>query len=66
MPPIKERNCPSCKAGVVMGSEFFPFCSKRCQLLDLGAWASEKYVIKGKEAELEDEQRAEDKNDDLE
>jgi endogenous inhibitor of DNA gyrase (YacG/DUF329 family) len=49
-----------------MGSEFFPFCSKRCQLLDLGAWASEKYVIKGKEAELEDEQRAEDKNDDLE
>ena len=23
----------------------FPFCSERCKLLDLGAWASEKYVI---------------------
>lgn len=22
-----------------------PFCSERCQLLDLGAWASEEYVI---------------------
>jgi endogenous inhibitor of DNA gyrase (YacG/DUF329 family) len=24
-----------------------PFCSERCKLLDLGAWASEKYVIPG-------------------
>jgi endogenous inhibitor of DNA gyrase (YacG/DUF329 family) len=23
----------------------FPFCSERCQLLDLGNWASEKYVV---------------------
>ena len=23
----------------------FPFCSERCRLLDLGAWASEKYVV---------------------
>ncbi len=23
----------------------FPFCSERCRLLDLGNWASEKYVI---------------------
>jgi uncharacterized protein len=23
----------------------FPFCSERCKLLDLGAWANEKYVI---------------------
>ncbi len=41
---------------VALGAAFFPFCSKRCQLLDLGAWAAEKYVIKGKEAEIEDEQ----------
>ena len=26
-----------------------PFCSDRCKLLDLGAWASEKFIIKGKE-----------------
>ena len=23
----------------------FPFCSERCRLLDLGAWASERYVV---------------------
>ena len=23
----------------------FPFCRERCKLQDLGAWASEKYVI---------------------
>jgi len=23
----------------------FPFCSERCRLLDLGAWAAEKYVV---------------------
>ena len=45
---------------VAIGTSFFPFCSKRCQLLDLGAWAAEKYVIKGKEAEIEDEQRGTD------
>jgi len=22
-----------------------PFCSERCRLIDLGNWASEKYVI---------------------
>ena len=26
-----------------------PFCSDRCRLLDLGNWASEKYVIPGAE-----------------
>jgi len=57
MSPNKEYKCPCCKILVLAGAEFFPFCSKRCQLLDLGKWASEKYVIKGKEAEQEDEQR---------
>lgn len=28
-----------------MDSPLLPFCSERCQLLDLGDWASEKYVI---------------------
>jgi uncharacterized protein len=23
----------------------FPFCSQRCRLVDLGNWASEKYVV---------------------
>ncbi|BBM05913.1 hypothetical protein HAALTHF_39070n [Vreelandella aquamarina] len=27
-----------------------PFCSKRCQLLDLGAWAEESHRISGESA----------------
>ena len=37
--------CPICKKEVAAGSEFLPFCSERCKLIDLGNWASEKYVI---------------------
>jgi len=39
--------CPSCSKPVVWGAAatYKPFCSDRCRLLDLGAWASEKYAI---------------------
>ena len=38
--------CPNCKkVEVKLGDPDFPFCSERCRLIDLGAWASEKYVI---------------------
>lgn len=37
--------CPTCKKDVKPGDPDFPFCSERCKLLDLGAWASEKFVI---------------------
>jgi uncharacterized protein len=37
--------CPICKKDVDAGGDFFPFCSERCKLIDLGNWASEKYVI---------------------
>jgi len=37
--------CPICKKPVAMDDPFMPFCSERCQLLDLGNWASERYVI---------------------
>lgn len=40
-------NCPTCEAKVewVPESEYRPFCSKRCQLIDLGEWASESNTI---------------------
>jgi endogenous inhibitor of DNA gyrase (YacG/DUF329 family) len=28
-----------------MTDPLLPFCSERCKLIDLGNWASEKYVI---------------------
>ena len=37
--------CPICKKEVKPGDGEFPFCSERCRLIDLGNWASEKYVI---------------------
>jgi hypothetical protein len=37
--------CPICKQEVSPGDPFFPFCSERCKIIDLGNWASEKYVI---------------------
>jgi uncharacterized protein len=38
--------CPICKKTTDSDKDLeFPFCSERCRLLDLGAWASEKYVV---------------------
>ncbi|ABG41845.1 protein of unknown function DUF329 [Paraglaciecola sp. T6c] len=40
-------NCPSCKTSVEWheSSPFRPFCSKKCQLIDLGEWADEQKAI---------------------
>ena len=37
--------CPICKKEVEEGNPESPFCSERCRIIDLGNWASEKYVI---------------------
>ena len=39
--------CPSCGKSVewTPQSAWRPFCSERCKILDLGAWASESYRI---------------------
>ena len=37
--------CPICRTLVTRSSEDFPFCSDRCRTIDLGKWASGKYVI---------------------
>lgn len=47
-----ELPCPQCSARVVWSAEsaYRPFCSRRCQLLDLGAWADETHRIGGESA----------------
>jgi endogenous inhibitor of DNA gyrase (YacG/DUF329 family) len=41
-----EWKCPICRKPTdSQSSPDFPFCSERCRLLDLGNWASEKYVV---------------------
>ncbi len=37
--------CPTCKNESPAASPYAPFCSDRCRLIDLGNWASGKYVI---------------------
>jgi uncharacterized protein len=41
-----KHQCPICRKPVDSAiHRDFPFCSERCRLLDLGNWASEKYVV---------------------
>jgi len=37
--------CPICHKPVTPGDPEFPFCCERCRIVDLGNWASGKYVI---------------------
>jgi len=37
--------CPICKKPVNLKDPEAPFCSERCREIDLGNWATEKYVI---------------------
>ncbi|HZS04549.1 MAG TPA: DNA gyrase inhibitor YacG [Blastocatellia bacterium] len=38
--------CPVCRRETSWeGNEWRPFCSERCQQVDLGRWASEDYRI---------------------
>jgi uncharacterized protein len=49
-----EVNCPICKKTVAVGAEDFPFCSERCRLIDLGKWASGKYVVSSPVQDISD------------
>jgi endogenous inhibitor of DNA gyrase (YacG/DUF329 family) len=41
-----RHKCPICKTPTDSAVHAdFPFCSERCRLRDLGAWASEKYAV---------------------
>jgi uncharacterized protein len=37
--------CPICKKPVKLTDPEAPFCSGRCREIDLGNWATERYVI---------------------
>jgi len=41
--------CPTCKKPVPWSeaSRYRPFCSERCQQIDLGNWAAEQHRIPG-------------------
>ncbi len=38
--------CPTCQQSTRwQNNPYRPFCSKRCQLLDLGCWSDEEYRV---------------------
>jgi uncharacterized protein len=57
--------CPVCK-NITTWEEnpFRPFCTERCKLIDLGAWASDEYRIPGNPVDETDQagQEGEEKN----
>ncbi len=42
---MTRLKCPICKRPVLLTDKDAPFCSERCREIDLGNWATEKYVI---------------------
>lgn len=54
VPTVK---CPHCDKPVPWSpaSRFRPFCSERCKLIDLGAWATESHRIPGEALPPRDE-----------
>jgi endogenous inhibitor of DNA gyrase (YacG/DUF329 family) len=46
--------CPTCEARTPWNEDnaFRPFCSERCKLIDLGAWASERFVVAGRPSDM--------------
>ncbi len=46
--------CPICKHPVAHTAEDFPFCSERCRTIDLGKWASGKYVVSSPALDTDD------------
>ncbi len=45
---MSAKKCPTCKkVASPQGNKCFPFCSERCQLVDLGKWLNEEYRVPG-------------------
>lgn len=61
--PARRFTCPTCKRPLEAPREgsagmgrFFPFCSERCKLIDLGAWFDADYRIAAKPDDEETEE----------
>lgn len=49
LPITMKVKCPTCGREIEYdaANPFRPFCSERCKLIDLGAWANDEYLIEG-------------------
>ena len=55
---MKRARCPTCKTKVATDPEKrpadYPFCSKRCRLLDLSKWLHGEFRVPAKESQGDD------------
>ncbi|MHC4264801.1 MAG: DNA gyrase inhibitor YacG [Planctomycetota bacterium] len=65
-----KYRCPICSKFITFPTlnktkegNFFPFCSQRCKLLDLGAWLDSDYRIISKKSFLKEDEPDETTND---
>jgi hypothetical protein len=56
--PVRQVACPRCGAlsPFIPENKWRPFCSERCKMIDLGAWAAESYRVPAEEEEKGSEQ----------
>ncbi len=49
-------DCPTCRKPVewVDSNSYRPFCSERCKMIDLGAWANEDFRVPAENADPND------------
>lgn len=54
---MKTVACPRCGRHAAYSPEnpWRPFCSERCKMIDLGAWASETHRVPGEPGAPEDD-----------
>lgn len=63
---MSDLLCAICKKPILgrPANRFFPFCSHRCRMVDLGKWLGEEYRVPGGGAdEAEDELPADVRGD---
>lgn len=52
----KPLTCPQCRRKTSWeGNDSRPFCSERCKMIDLGAWASETYRVASEKQQTAEE-----------
>ena len=56
--PTCDKVIPSmtttCEGKKKLNGKFFPFCSQRCKLIDMGAWFDADYAIPVAESDTEE------------
>lgn len=55
---MRTLTCPICRKPVPLDGPDMPFCSERCRLVDLGNWATEKYVISNPLPDIDEDEMA--------